>query len=88
MGGFHIRLGIHSACKKKDLTQRRQDVFKALALGANAVAIARPVMYGLALGGWMGVQTVLVHLKGELEITIRLAGAKSLSEITKHYLNA
>jgi len=68
--------------------RRGQDVFKALALGANAVAIARPIMYGLALGGWMGVQTVHEHLKGELEITMRLAGAKSISEISKHYLNA
>jgi len=68
--------------------RRGQDVFKALALGANAVAIARPVMYGLGLGGWMGVQTVLEHLKGELEITMRLAGAKSIGEITRHYLNS
>ena len=67
--------------------RRGQDVFKALALGANAVAIARPIMDGLALGGWMGVQTVLEHLKGELEFTMRLAAAKSLGEITKHYLN-
>ncbi len=44
--------------------RRGQDVFKALALGANAVAIARPIMYGLALGGWMGVQTVHEHLRG------------------------
>jgi lactate oxidase len=68
--------------------RRGQDVFKALALGANAVAIARPIMYGLALGGWMGVQTVHEHLKGELEFTMRLAGAKSLGEISKHYLTA
>ena len=68
--------------------RRGQDVFKALALGANAVAIARPVMYGLALGGWMGVQTVLEHLKGELEFTMRLSGAKTLGEISRHYLNA
>ncbi|MBZ5642251.1 MAG: alpha-hydroxy-acid oxidizing protein [Acidobacteriia bacterium] len=68
--------------------RRGQDVFKALALGANAVAIARPVMFGLALGGWMGVQTVHEHLKGELEFTMRLAGAKTLEEISRHYLNA
>ena len=68
--------------------RRGQDVFKALALGANAVAIARPVMFGLALGGWMGVQTVHEHLKGELEFTMRLAGAKTLGEISRHYLNA
>jgi lactate oxidase len=67
--------------------RRGQDVFKALALGASAVAIARPIMYGLALGGWMGVQIVLEHLKGELEMTMRLAGVRSLGEISKRYLN-
>jgi L-lactate oxidase len=67
--------------------RRGQDVFKALALGANAVAIGRPVMFGLALGGWMGVQTVHEHLKGELAMTMRLAGAKSIAEISKRYLS-
>lgn len=66
--------------------RRGQDVFKALALGANAVAIGRPILYGLALGGWIGVQGVLEHLKGELEMTMRLAGAKSIGEISKRYL--
>ncbi|MFY9530912.1 MAG: alpha-hydroxy acid oxidase [Candidatus Acidiferrales bacterium] len=68
--------------------RRGQDVFKALALGANAVAIGRPILYGLALGGWMGVQGVLEHLKGELEMTMRLAGAKSIADISKQYLTA
>ena len=68
--------------------RRGQDDFKALALGVNAGVIVRPVMYGMALGGWMGVQTVLDHLKGELEITMRLAGAKSLSVIKRHNLTA
>src|SRR5579864_4668723 len=60
--------------------RRGQDVFKALALGANAVAVGRPVLYGLALGGWMGVQAVLQHLDGELEMTMRLAGARTIAE--------
>jgi lactate oxidase len=67
--------------------RRGQDVFKAIGLGANAVALGRPVMYGLALGGWMGVRTVLNHLKGELEMTMRLTGAHTLPEITKRYLH-
>jgi lactate oxidase len=67
--------------------RRGQDVFKALALGANAVAIGRPVMYGLALGGWMGVQGVFQHLDGELEMTMRLAGAGTISEISKKYVS-
>ncbi len=68
--------------------RRGQDVFKALALGANAVAIGRPVLYGLALGGWMGVQAVLQHLDGELEMTMRLAGARNIAEISKRYISA
>lgn len=66
--------------------RRGQDVFKALALGANAVAIGRPVMYGLALGGWMGVQQVHEHLKEELRMTMRLAGAGTIADISKRYL--
>ena len=67
--------------------RRGQDVFKALALGANAVALGRPLMYGLALGGWMGVQTVFQHLDAELEMTMRLAGARNIAEISKKYLS-
>jgi isopentenyl diphosphate isomerase/L-lactate dehydrogenase-like FMN-dependent dehydrogenase len=67
--------------------RRGQDVFKALAMGANVCAIGRPILYGLALGGWMGVQGVLEHLNGELIMTMRLAGAKSVADISKEYLN-
>lgn len=68
--------------------RRGQDVFKSLALGANLVAIGRPVLYGLALGGWMGVQAVFQHLDAELEMTMRLAGARDIAEISKKYVNA
>ena len=67
--------------------RRGQDVFKALALGANVVAIGRPVLYGLALGGWMGVQAVFQHLDAELEMTMRLAGARTIAEVSRRYLN-
>jgi lactate oxidase len=66
--------------------RRGQDVFKCLAFGANLVAIGRPVLYGLALGGWMGAQAVFQHLDGELEMTMRLAGAKTIAEISRKYL--
>jgi isopentenyl diphosphate isomerase/L-lactate dehydrogenase-like FMN-dependent dehydrogenase len=68
--------------------RRGQDVFKCLALGANLVAIGRPVLYGLALGGWMGAQAVFQHLDGELEMTMRLAGARTIAEISKKYIAA
>ncbi len=67
--------------------RRGQDVFKCLAMGANLVAIGRPVLYGLALGGWMGVQAVFQHLDAELEMTMRLAGARTISEISRKYVN-
>jgi L-lactate oxidase len=66
--------------------RRGQDVFKALALGANVVGVGRPVMYGLALGGWMGVQEVLEHLRAEFVMTMRLAGAASLRDISPQFL--
>lgn len=68
--------------------RRGQDVFKAMALGANAVALGRPIMYGLALGGWMGVQAVLEHLGDELKMTMHLAGVRTIGEISKRNLFA
>jgi lactate oxidase len=68
--------------------RRGQDVFKALALGASAVAVGRPVLYGLALGGWMGVHTVLEHLRGELAMTMQLAGTPNVASISHRSLYA
>jgi lactate oxidase len=67
--------------------RRGQDVFKALALGANAVALGRPIMYSLALGGWMAVQQVLEHLNGELRAAMRHTGVRNIAEISKQSLN-
>ena len=67
--------------------RRGQDVFKALAMGANVVALGRPVLYALSLGGWMGVQGMLEHLNGELKMTMRLAGVKSIADISKGSLS-
>lgn len=61
--------------------RRGQDVFKALASGADVVAIGRPVLYGLALGGAQGVQAVLQHLNRELSMTMQLAGAQTVEQI-------
>jgi isopentenyl diphosphate isomerase/L-lactate dehydrogenase-like FMN-dependent dehydrogenase len=66
--------------------RRGQDVFKALALGASAVALGRPVLYGLALGGWMGVRDVLDHIKGEFKMVMQLAGTPSVKEISRRNL--
>ncbi len=57
------------------------DVFKALALGANAVCIGRPYAYGLAIGGETGVRDVILHILAELELTMRLTGCRNIDEI-------
>ena len=59
------------------------DIFKALALGAQAVCVGRPYAYGLALAGQQGVEEVLANLMSEFEFTMALAGCKNLGEIGK-----
>ena len=66
--------------------RRGQDVFRALALGANVVAVGRPVMYGLALGGHLGVQSVLEYLRNDLYIVMQLAGTPNVKAITRDYI--
>lgn len=61
--------------------RRGEHVFKALASGADLVAIGRPVIYGLNLGGAQGVQSVFEHLNHELSITMQLAGTKTIDEV-------
>ena len=57
------------------------DVFKALALGADAVLLGRPYLWGLALDGQNGVETVLRSLLAELDLTMTLSGFTRASEI-------
>ena len=57
------------------------DMIKALALGAQAVLVGRPYVYGLALGGEAGVRHVLRALRNDFELTMRLAGLATLSEL-------
>jgi len=58
------------------------DVFTALALGARAVLVGRPWVYGLALAGDDGVRAVMEHLVGELDLTMALAGAATVADVT------
>jgi lactate 2-monooxygenase len=62
------------------------DVFKALALGASVVGLGRPYVYGLTLDGQSGVFQVLRHLMTDFELTMRLAGCKSVAEINRECL--
>jgi 4-hydroxymandelate oxidase len=61
--------------------RRGTDVLVALGLGAKAVFIGRPYVYGLALGGAKGVERVISILRDELERAMALTGRRSIAEI-------
>lgn len=61
--------------------RRGQHVFKALASGADLVAIGRPVIYGLALGGATGTRQVFEFFKKELEMVMQLAGTQTIDDV-------
>jgi len=61
--------------------RRGTDVFKALALGADAVGIGRPYLWGLAAFGQPGVEAVLTILRRELEMVMRQAGTTTVGQI-------
>lgn len=66
--------------------ERGTDVFKALALGANAVLIGRPQLYSLAVAGGLGVGHMLRILREELEVTMALAGTPTIDLIDRDKL--
>jgi isopentenyl diphosphate isomerase/L-lactate dehydrogenase-like FMN-dependent dehydrogenase len=66
--------------------RRGTDIFKALALGAKAVCIGRPYVWGLAAFGQSGVEAVLGILRRELQLIMRQAGTASVEQITQAYL--
>jgi 4-hydroxymandelate oxidase len=63
--------------------RRGTDVFKALALGARAVGIGRPYVWGLSAFGQQGVERVLDILRAELELTMRQCGTPAVRQITR-----
>jgi isopentenyl diphosphate isomerase/L-lactate dehydrogenase-like FMN-dependent dehydrogenase len=66
--------------------RRGTDVFKALALGARAVLVGRPVLWGLAAGGAAGVQRVLELLRDELELAMVLSGVADIPGLTREFV--
>jgi 4-hydroxymandelate oxidase len=68
--------------------RRGTDVVKAIALGASAVALGRPVLWGLVAGGESGVAAVLGMLREELARAMALCGVRSLSEIDRDLVAA
>lgn len=63
--------------------RRGSHVFKVLANGADIVALGRPIVYGLALGGAQGTQSVVEHLNKELKIVMQLAGTQNIEDIKR-----
>jgi 4-hydroxymandelate oxidase len=61
--------------------RRGTDVFKALALGARAVLIGRPVFWGLAVAGETGVLAVLEMLRDELDATMGMCGRTTVASV-------
>jgi lactate 2-monooxygenase len=61
-------------------------IFKALALGATAVCIGRPYVYGLALAGEAGVRAVLRNMIADLDLTMGTAGCASIADINRDML--
>ena len=66
--------------------RRGTDVLKALALGARAVLVGRPVLWALATGGQAGVTSMLRELLGELELAMALCGCRTVEDITADLL--
>ncbi|GJN33083.1 hypothetical protein PR202_gb21645 [Eleusine coracana subsp. coracana] len=66
--------------------RRGSDVFKALALGARAVMVGRPVLYGLAARGEAGARHVIEMLNKELELVMALCGCPTVGEITRAHV--
>jgi isopentenyl diphosphate isomerase/L-lactate dehydrogenase-like FMN-dependent dehydrogenase len=66
--------------------RRGTDVFKALALGATAVGIGRPFLWGLGAFGEAGVDRVLEILQGELKLAMGNCGTRTVADITRAYV--
>lgn len=63
--------------------RRGTDVLKALALGARAVLVGRPLLWGLTLDGADGVRAVLQHIRLEIDLAMALAGCRTVADATR-----
>jgi 4-hydroxymandelate oxidase len=66
--------------------RRGTDVLKCMAAGASAVLVGRPILYGLAVAGALGVSHVLRLLRDELELAMALTGCKTLADADRRLL--
>jgi 4-hydroxymandelate oxidase len=66
--------------------RRGLDILAALALGAEAVLLGRPILWALAAGGEAGVARALAILREELEVGLPILGAATVGEVTREHL--
>jgi isopentenyl diphosphate isomerase/L-lactate dehydrogenase-like FMN-dependent dehydrogenase len=66
--------------------RRGTDVFKALALGATAVGVGRPYLWGMTAFGQRGVARVMEILRAELAVDMGMAGVGAISQIDRSYV--
>ncbi|CRG87924.1 Cytochrome b2, mitochondrial [Talaromyces islandicus] len=92
----HTLLEVHKYCphifKKMEVwvdggVRRGTDAVKALCLGAKAVGIGRPALWGLGAGGVQGVERTLQILSNEMKTCMRLLGATAINDLGPHYVN-
>jgi len=65
---------------------RGRDIFKALALGAKAVMVGRPMIYGMAVGGEQGVARAIELLRDELKTVMQLSGTQNVDQIDRTFI--
>jgi isopentenyl diphosphate isomerase/L-lactate dehydrogenase-like FMN-dependent dehydrogenase len=65
----------------RSLEQQTDDMCKALALGASAICLGRPYVYGLGIPGEHGVREVIQNLLAEFELTMALTGCATLEDV-------
>jgi L-lactate dehydrogenase (cytochrome) len=68
--------------------RRGADVIKAVALGADAVLLGRPYVYGLAVGGQQGTEQVIRNLMAEMDLTLALIGGRTVQELDETWIAA
>lgn len=66
--------------------RRGADAIKALALGADAVLLGRPYIYGLSVAGQHGVEEVLKNLIAQIELQLAICGCRSVRELNRSYI--
>jgi 4-hydroxymandelate oxidase len=68
--------------------RRGTDILKALALGANAVLVGRPILWGLAVNGEAGVRHILEILTDELDLAMALSGCAHIAAIDRRFIHS